>query len=94
MRSIIEYYGANHQLAKAVEEQTELIHVIARRQQSGKWDEGAFLEELADVYAMLEQLKLIYCSETDMTLQDFNNKLDRNSRLKMKRTVERMKEGK
>ena len=41
---VIEHYGADHQLAKAVEEQAELIHVIARRLQSKEWDAEAFYE--------------------------------------------------
>lgn len=89
-QAIVEHYGADHQLAKAVEEQTELIHVIARRQQSKTWDIPAFYEELADVYAMLDQVKIIFGIENNVTLETINNTLNRNQRDKMNRTRERM----
>ena len=90
-RAIIEHYGADHQLAKAVEEQTELIHVIARRLQSKVWDTEAFYEELADVYAMLDQIKLIYSIENNVPLDVINHALDKRQRKKMNRTQTRMK---
>ena len=71
-QQIINHYGADHQLAKAVEELTELIHVIARRQQSGQWDKVSLYEELADAYVMLDQLKLIFTKEEAVSLHDFN----------------------
>ena len=91
-QAIIDHYGTGHQLAKCIEEQTELIHVIARRLQSGQWDKMALFEELADVYVMLDQLKLICCAEMDMTLQKINNELDVNKRMKLKRTIQRIQE--
>lgn len=89
---IIDHYGANHQLAKTVEELTELIHVIARRLQSGRWDKIALYEELADVYVMLDQLKLIFCdsSEEDMLITQFDAILADEMKLKLERTKERM----
>ena len=94
MQSVIDHYGADHQLAKAVEEQTELVHVIARRLQSGEWDRTALYEELADVYVMLDQLKLIFCAEMAVELGVFNNKLDSHRRMKLRRTIQRMQEEK
>ena len=87
---IINHYGENHQLAKAVEELTELIHVIARRLQSGEWDKAAFCEEMADVYAMLDQLKLIFTKEEAVSMHDFNRILTDEIQLKLKRTEQRM----
>lgn len=91
---IIEHYGADHQLAKAVEEMTELIHVIARRMQSGHWDKMAFYEELADVYVMLDQVKLIFCKSLDdmIDLDDFNRILADEILVKLNRTEQRMRE--
>lgn len=89
---VIEHYGADHQLAKAVEEQTELIHVIARRLQSKVWDTEAFYEELADVYAMLDQVKIIFGLENNISLENINNTLNKNHRNKMNRTQRRMQE--
>ena len=95
LQAVIDHYGADHQLAKTVEELTELIHVIARRQQSGVMREStALFEEMADVYVMLDQLKLICCAEMDITLQKFNNVLDSHKRAKIKRTIQRMQEEK
>lgn len=91
-QAIIEHYGADHQLAKAVEEQTELIHVIARRLQSKVWDTEAFYEELADVYAMLDQVKIIFGLENNISLENINNTLNKNHRNKMNRTQRRMQE--
>ena len=89
---IINHYGENHQLAKTVEELTELIHVIARRQQSGEWDKLTLYEELADVYVMLDQLKLIFTKEEAVSLHDFNRILQDEIRVKLKRTEQRMKQ--
>lgn len=94
LQSVIDHYGADHQLAKAVEEQTELVHVIARRLQSGEWDRNALYEELADVYVMLDQLKLIFCAEMAVELGVFNNTLDSHKRTKLRRTIQRMHEEK
>ena len=89
---IINHYGENHQLAKTVEELTELIHVIARRQQSGEWDKLTLYEELADVYVMLDQLKLIFTKEEAVSLHDFNRILQDEMLVKLKRTEQRMKQ--
>ena len=89
-QKIINHYGENHQLAKTVEELTELIHVIARRLQSGEWDKVSIYEELADVYAMLDQLKLIFTKEEAVSLHDFNSILQDEIQVKLKRTEQRM----
>lgn len=87
---IINHYGENHQLAKTVEELTELIHVIARRLQSGEWDKVSLYEEMADVYVMLDQLKLIFTKEEAVSLYDFNRILQDEMLVKLKRTEQRM----
>ena len=87
---VIEHYGADHQLAKAVEEQAELIHVIARRLQSKEWDAEAFYEELADVYAMLDQVKMIFAKESNVSMEVLNKTLDKQHRKKMIRTYKRL----
>lgn len=92
LQSVIDYYGADHQLSKAIEEQAELIHVIARRLQSKEWDKQSFLEEFADVYVIFDQMKLIYCAETNTDMQKLNNELDKRKRYKMGRTMQRIKE--
>ena len=94
LQTVIDYYGADHQLSKVIEEQAELTHVVARRLQSKEWDVESFLEEFADVYVIFDQMKLIYCAETGVDLQQLNNELDKRKRQKMQRTLQRMKEGK
>lgn len=93
-QDIINHYGAGHQLAKVIEEQTELIHVIARRLQSGQWDKKALYEELADVYVMLDQLILIFTEEEAVSMHDFNKILQDEMQVKLKRTEQRMKQWK
>lgn len=93
LQIVIDHYGADHQLSKVIEEQAELIHVIARRLQSKEWDTESFLEELADVYLIFDQLKLICCAETGMDLQQLNNALNKRMNEKMKRTIRRMNKG-
>ena len=90
LQIVIDHYGADHQLSKVIEEQAELVHVIARRLQSKEWDKESFLEEFADVYLIFDQLKLIYCAETGMDLQQLNNALNKRMNEKMKRTIRRM----
>ena len=87
---VIEHYGADHQLAKAVEEQAELIHVIARRLQSKEWDAEAFYEELADVYAIIDQVKMIFAKESNVSMEVLNKTLDKQHRKKMIRTYKRL----
>lgn len=55
----IDHYGTEHQKRKAVEEMGELIVALAR-EQDGRADRAAVAEEIADVWIMVEQLKIIY----------------------------------
>ena len=58
---IIEYYGENHQRFKAAEELSELQTLILQdANKNGKVPINRIIEEIADVYIMLSQLKIIY----------------------------------
>ena len=58
---IIEYYGENHQRFKAAEELSELQTLILQdANKNGKVPKSRIIEEIADVYVMLSQLKTIY----------------------------------
>jgi len=79
-KEVIEHFGEIAQIHKTINEMDELkdellncdkLHGTASRQ--------AVLEELADVYNMLEQLKLIFEFE-DAEVEDIQN-------LKMERTI-------
>lgn len=59
---IIEHYGENHQRFKAAEELSELQTLILQdANKNGKVPKSRIIEEIADVYVMLSQLKTIYC---------------------------------
>lgn len=52
---IADHYGEEHQMLKAVEEMAELTQAILKRR-TCEWAYTAFVEELADVSIMLEQM--------------------------------------
>ena len=62
---IIEYYGEKHQRFKAAEELSELQTLILQdANKNGKVPKSRIIEEIADVYVMLSQLKTIYCIDS------------------------------
>ena len=62
---IIEHYGENHQMFKAAEELSELQTLILQdANKNGKVPKSRIIEEIADVYVMLSQLKTIYCIDS------------------------------
>ena len=62
---IIEHYGEDHQRYKAAEELSELQTLILQdANQNGKVPLSRIIEEIADVYVMLSQLKTIYCIDS------------------------------
>ena len=59
--AIVERFGANHQRFKAAEELSELQTLILQDANSnGKIPLNRIVEEIADVYVMLQQLQIIY----------------------------------
>ena len=77
LMDIINYYGKDHQKIKAIEELSELIKAIC------KDDKENIKEEIADVYIMLSQLRIIYRLD-DQIIEKIEDE-------KIKRTIERMK---
>ena len=62
---IIEHYGENNQRFKAAEELSELQTLILQdANKNGKVPKSRIIEEIADVYVMLSQLKTIYCIDS------------------------------
>ena len=58
---IVEHFGENHQRFKAAEELSELQTLILQdANENGKVQQSRIIEEIADVYVMLSQLKIIY----------------------------------
>lgn len=76
LKAIINHYGHTNQFNKAVEELSELIRAIVRD------DKDNLIEEMADVYIMLEQL-LIMCDIPEVIMDYSINQ-------KIERTLERM----
>lgn len=65
IKQILEHYGNDHQIVKAVEELAELQVVLLHN--AGR---VRILEELTDVVVMLEQIKEIYnISDTDINVE-------------------------
>ena len=59
--TIISYYGEQFQIDKAIEEMSELTQALIKaRQDPDNLTEENVLEEVADVWVMIEQLKLIF----------------------------------
>ena len=59
LEKAIATYGKDMQLTVAVEELSELIKEICKSKR-GAENREAIIEEMADCYIMLEQLKIIY----------------------------------
>lgn len=76
LKTIINHYGHTNQFNKAVEELSELIRALVRD------DKDNLIEEMADVYIMLEQL-LIMCDIPEIVIDYSINK-------KIERQLERM----
>ena len=75
---IIEHYGNNHQRYKAAEELSELQTLILQdANQNGKVPQNRIIEEIADVYVMLSQLKVIYKIDSRDIEPVIDYKLDR-----------------
>lgn len=81
LRGIINHYGNENQIDKAKEEAAELI-VALSHYRDGKASKKQVIDELADVYIMTQQLKII-----------FNCELETNKRIaqKLKRIKKRLK---
>ena len=79
LKEIIEHYGKENQLQMVVGEIGELLTLFGKEAQ-GRASKDDWIEEIADVEIMLEQLKLIKDIDTTDT-----------KRFKIARTLERFK---
>jgi NTP pyrophosphatase (non-canonical NTP hydrolase) len=79
LKEIIEHYGKENQLQMVVGEIGELLALFGKEAQ-GRASKEDWVEEIADVEIMLEQLKLIKDIDTTDT-----------KRFKIARTLERFK---
>ena len=85
LQKAIETYGAEAQLNVAIEELSELIKEICKHKR-GESNVVAIIEEMADVYIMLEQMQMIF----DLGSTVIPNAMD----LKVKRLKKRLEERK
>jgi hypothetical protein len=79
-KQVINHFGVIHQIQKAIEELEEL-KVELRLILAGEGMEDSVKEEMADVYNMLEQLKIIFKfkdSEIIRIMEDKMRKVDNN----------------
>lgn len=67
MKCIIDYYGKENQIAKAIEEMAELQQVLTKSlTQPQDVVKTSVATELADVEIMLNQMKMIFDCENDV----------------------------
>ena len=84
LRQAIEIYGVDNQLNVAIEEFAELIKEICKDKRYGN-NEAAIIEEMADCYIMLEQMKMIFGLDN----ADISNAMDRKIRRLESRLAEK-----
>jgi len=83
LNEALKKWGVPPQILMVIEELSELSQALCKSFRKADMNETAIIEEMADVYIMLEQLKIIFkniyiVSEFDKQLQNnINYKLDR-----------------
>ena len=65
----IDTYGRDLQLNQVIQECAELIQACSKTIQKGTTNDKNMLEEVADVYIMLEQLKIMFKFLTEEAIQ-------------------------
>ena len=81
--TIIDHYGVNHQMKKAIEECNELIEVVDNSLTDLPCDyTPSIIDEIADVEVMINQLKIIF---------DCFGEVEERIDFKINRQLERMK---
>lgn len=76
LEKAIETYGKDMQLTVAVEELSELIKEICKNKR-GADNREAIIEEMADCYIMLEQIKIIFDIKNSKIYTVMEEKLER-----------------
>ena len=80
LKRIIDYYGKESQVLRAIEEMSELTKELCKDHR-GKDNRQEIIEEISDVELMLDQLKIIF-DINQMTIDYVKGQ-------KIKRTLER-----
>ena len=76
LRQAIEAYGAEAQLNVAIEEFSELIKEICKHKRHVD-NTKAIIEEMADCYIMLEQMKMIFGLGSTVIPDTIDKKIER-----------------
>ena len=85
LEAVISYYGVDSQIEMVVEECAELIDAI-KKYKRGRYSEESVIEEMADVYIMLNQLEIIFtncerCKYDEVFDKYLSMKIDRISKI-------------
>ena len=82
LKSILDYYGKENQIAKTFEEMAELQQLLARSiTKPGTVAKVSIASEIADVEIMLNQMKIAFDCEKDVEVWN---------EIKIRRQMERM----
>lgn len=89
---ILQHYGPRHQIAKAIEELSELQTELAKSL-NGDGSPGDLLSECADVFVMLIEVMAIY----DIDMERFNEEVEfkvfrQISRIQIEKQINKNKE--
>lgn len=76
LRQAIDYYGCDMQLNVAVEEFAELTKEICKHKR-GADNTPQIIEEMADCYIMLQQMKMMYSLDNAVIDAEINRKIER-----------------
>lgn len=76
LKQAIETYGAEAQLNVVIEELSELIKEICKHKRYAD-NTNAIIEEMADCYIMLEQMKMIFGLGSTVIQDEINKKVKR-----------------
>ena len=78
---ILYHYGARPQMLKCCEELSELESAILKHLNKGGNNTDEILDEMADVYIMLEQMKSVFPFGENVLNERIDYKLDRQHEL-------------
>lgn len=76
LKKAIQTYGPSMQMNIAIEEMSELIKEICKFKR-GNLNTEPIVEEIADVYIMLEQLKMMFAIENEVLQVLIDSKINR-----------------
>ena len=74
--AVIAKYGKTNQTFVAIEEMSELVKELTKNMR-GEHNRNAIVEELADVYIVLDQIMIIHGIDLDDVVKKMNEKAQR-----------------